>query len=224
LRTPTLEVVREVARACELELRFGFARIDDSYAWLIERQLELEPVERLSRMLNGVAFEPLPTLQTLHDWGVPYVLIGEVAAVMHGCPLTLDRELLAVTPPSADKDRVAAALRSLGAVPQPGGDEFHGLHKVESWTFPNGGTIEVVPTPAGTQGFRDLWRDSRLFELGPGLTAVPGASVADLVRVADASPRPVDQAWRSALRTLAERTGRPRHEPRPLPETPSGGR
>ena len=224
LRTPSLEVVREVARACELELRFGFARIDDSYDWLIDRQLELEPVARLSGMLNGVAFEPLPTLQALHDWGVTYVLIGEVAAVLHGCPITLDRELLAVTPRSADTDRLGAALRSLGAVPERGGDEYHGLHTVEPWTLPTGGTIEVVPTPAGTQGFSDLRRDARLVELGPGLPSVPVAWIADLVRIADASPRPVDQAWRSALRTLAERTGRPRHAPRSLRETRGAGR
>jgi transcriptional regulator with XRE-family HTH domain len=224
LRTPSLEVVRDVARACELELRFGFARIDDSYDWLIDRQLELKPVERVSRMLNGVAFEPLPILQALHEWGVSYVLIGEVAAVLHGCPLTLDRQLLAVTPRSADTERVAAALRSLGAVPQPRGDKFHGLHAVEPWTLPSGDAIEVVPTPAGTQGFNGLRRDSTLLELGPGLTAVPVASIADLVRIADASPRPVDQAWRSALRTLAERTGRPRRVSHSRSETPISGR
>ena len=128
---------------------------------------------------------------------------------MHGCPLGLDRQLLAVTLGSADTERIVAALGSLGAVPQPGGDEFHGLHAVESWALPNGGTIELVATPAGTYGFSDLRRDVRLFDLGPGLTTVPVASVADLVRIADASPRPVDRAWRSALRTLAERTGRP---------------
>jgi hypothetical protein len=158
-------------------------------------------------------FEPLPILRALHDCGVSYVLIGEVAAALHGCPVTLDRQLLAITPRSADTDRVAAALRSLGAVPQPRGDEFHGLHTVEPWMLPSGDAIEVVPTPAGTQGFNDLRRDSPLLELGPGLTAVAVASIADLVRIADASPRPIDQAWRSALRTLAERTGRPRHVP-----------
>jgi hypothetical protein len=59
----------------------------------------------------------------------------------------------------------------------------------------------------------------RLFDLGAGLTAMPVASVADLVRIADASPRPVDRAWRSALRTLAERTGRPQRESQSLSET-----
>ena len=213
LRTPSLEVVREVARACGLELRFGFARADDSYDWLIERQLELKPAERLRRMLDGVSFDPLPVLRAFHEWRVSYVLIGELAAVLHGCPLTLDRRLLAVAPRAADKIRVAAGLRSLGAATDATGDEFHGLHTVEPWSLRDGSTIEIVPTPAGTHGFNDLRRDAQPFNLGTGLPAVPVASVADLARIAEASPRPVDQAWRTVLRTLAERTEQPRQMP-----------
>src|SRR5438309_11144439 len=73
-RTPSLEVVREVAQACGLELTFGFARADDSYDWLIDRQLELPPAERLARMLGGIDFEPLSVLQALHERRVSYVL------------------------------------------------------------------------------------------------------------------------------------------------------
>src|SRR5207237_7945578 len=71
-RTPSMEVVREVARACGLELTFGFARADDSYDWLIDRQLELAPAERLARMLGSTHFDPLSALQALDERRVAY--------------------------------------------------------------------------------------------------------------------------------------------------------
>lgn len=205
-RTPSLEVVREVAAACGLEFTFGFARADDSYDWLIDRQLELAPDERLARMLAATDFDPLAVLAALHEHRLPYVLIGEVAAVLHGCPLTLDRKLLAITPHPDDRDGLEDALRSLGATAHAVSDEFDGLHGVEPWSLTDGATIEVIRTPAGTHGYADLRRDARAVALGQRLPAVPVASIADLARIADASPRPVDQAWKTVLWRVAERT------------------
>lgn len=47
--TPSLETLREVVRACGLELTFGLANADESGhdAALIERMLRLTPAERL---------------------------------------------------------------------------------------------------------------------------------------------------------------------------------
>jgi transcriptional regulator with XRE-family HTH domain len=44
---PSLETLRDLIRACRLELTFGLARYDDSYVPEIERLLDLEPAERI---------------------------------------------------------------------------------------------------------------------------------------------------------------------------------
>jgi transcriptional regulator with XRE-family HTH domain len=44
---PSLETLRELIRACGLELTFGLANYDDSYDEWILRALSVEPVERL---------------------------------------------------------------------------------------------------------------------------------------------------------------------------------
>lgn len=44
---PSLETLRELVRACGLELRLGLANYDDSYAEWIDRALALTPSERL---------------------------------------------------------------------------------------------------------------------------------------------------------------------------------
>lgn len=47
---PSLERLRELIRACGLELTFGLATYDDSYVEHIQRQLKLSPLERVTRM------------------------------------------------------------------------------------------------------------------------------------------------------------------------------
>ena len=44
---PSLETLRELIRACGLELTFRLATYDDSYVPFIERYLELSPAERV---------------------------------------------------------------------------------------------------------------------------------------------------------------------------------
>jgi len=44
---PSLETLRELIRACGLELTLGLANYDDSYDEWILRALEREPIERL---------------------------------------------------------------------------------------------------------------------------------------------------------------------------------
>jgi transcriptional regulator with XRE-family HTH domain len=44
---PSLETLRDLIRACRLELTFHIASYDDSYVSEIERLLDLEPAERI---------------------------------------------------------------------------------------------------------------------------------------------------------------------------------
>jgi len=48
---PSLERLRELIRACGLELTFRLANYDDSYDYFIEQRLELDPESRLDQAL-----------------------------------------------------------------------------------------------------------------------------------------------------------------------------
>jgi transcriptional regulator with XRE-family HTH domain len=48
---PSLETLRELIRACGLELTFGLANYDDSYVHEIQRLLDLEPAGRIEDAL-----------------------------------------------------------------------------------------------------------------------------------------------------------------------------
>ena len=48
---PSLETLRELIRACGLELTFGLAHYDDSYVHEIKRLLDLEPARRIEDAL-----------------------------------------------------------------------------------------------------------------------------------------------------------------------------
>jgi transcriptional regulator with XRE-family HTH domain len=48
---PSFERLRELVRACGLELTFGLANYDDSYDYFIEQRLQLEPEQRLRQAL-----------------------------------------------------------------------------------------------------------------------------------------------------------------------------
>lgn len=52
---PSLERLRQLIRACGLELTFGIANYDDSYLGHIYEQLRLEPRERVARMARVAA-------------------------------------------------------------------------------------------------------------------------------------------------------------------------
>ena len=52
---PSFERLRELVRACGLELTFGLANYDDSYDSLVARQLRLTPAERVRGMAETAA-------------------------------------------------------------------------------------------------------------------------------------------------------------------------
>ena len=52
---PSLERLRELIRACGLELTYGFATYDDSYDEWIERYLGLSPEQRIEQALERAA-------------------------------------------------------------------------------------------------------------------------------------------------------------------------
>jgi hypothetical protein len=82
----------------------------------------------------------------------------------------------------------------------------------DSFTFvTNAGDLDVLGTPSGSGGFRDLDADSSTYDLGDGLL-VRVVSLDDLIRMKEAARRPKDEAHLhvlSDLRAALRQTDRP---------------
>ena len=70
---PSLETLRELIRACGLELTFGLANYDDSYDEWILRALEQTPAERLAQAAQAA--------RAWAEWGRRLEAARERAAV-----------------------------------------------------------------------------------------------------------------------------------------------
>lgn len=154
----------------------------------------------------------LGPLEALEEHGVQYVVVGAVAAIAQGYPLTTHD--LDVTPARdpANVERLAVALRELGirlrvsagqAVDFPLEAQF--LGDATSWTLEtrDGLSFDVMFEPAGTAGYTDLLRDAVSLDLGEGLI-VKVASLRDLIRMKQAAGRPKDIAQIPALEATLE--------------------
>jgi hypothetical protein len=157
----------------------------------------------------------LPTLAALAEANVRYVLVGRAAGALHGSPLLVTPPELTVVPADEPENEQAleAAVHALAAEPAAQDDPFAGLHAIEPWHLGDGSRIAELGRPAGTYGYRDLRRDAVAFELGAGLTVL-AASLVDLIRIAEASPRLDDRGDAVALRATLERSSSGRAETR----------
>ena len=157
-------------------------------------------------------FDPIPTLSVLTRHEVRFVVIGGIAAIAQGYPLpTTD---LDVTPARDGENlgRLVTALRELGGKLQLGGGgdpvtfpiEPRFLGEVDSWTLvTRHGSLGLLFAPAGTRGYDDLRRAAHEAELAEGLRVLV-ASLADVIRMKQASARPKDLAQLPALRQTLE--------------------
>lgn len=153
-------------------------------------------------------------LAVLHEHGVAYVLIGGMAAVVHGSPFPTEDVDITPAATSDNLRRLSAALRDLDAktrlegVPEglPFDHEADSLAAVETWNLTTRcGDVDVSFTPSGTRGYTDLRRDAKEHELFDVLVRV--ASLADVIRSKQAANRPKDQRVLPTLRDLLARSG-----------------
>jgi hypothetical protein len=154
-------------------------------------------------------------LGTLDRHGVEYVLIGGMAARLHGSPLLT--EDLDITPSMdrANLGRLAAALRDLDArLRVPGLDEpvafefdersFSAFTSMTLTT--SAGLLDLCLRPDGTKGYPDLAAGAQPYEVF-GLR-VSVASLADIIRSKQAAGRNKDLQAIPTLRALQERLER----------------
>lgn len=213
---PSLERLTGLVRACELDLTLGLARADESNVPLIDAKLTLSPTERVEgaaassafvRRTQGRAgaFEPARIFRALYDARVSYVLIGDLAAVVHGAPYPADDVDVTLRPGIRNRRRLARALSALGGATE---DELPeaGAHETEA------GRLIVDDEPPGSHGFADLIRDAEWTELHGTQVAV--AALKDVIRCAEAANRPTVGTYRLLAR-IADRAGAGRSRSRP---------
>ena len=156
-------------------------------------------------------FDPEEILRILDRHGVRFVVIGGLAATLHGSPhVTTDVD---ITPERGRKnlERLSAALRELNArvrvegIPEglPFGHSAESLGTIELLNLnTTHGALDICLEPAGTRGYPDLARDAVAVEL-LGVT-VSVASLVDVIRSKEAAGRPKDELTLPTLRRLVE--------------------
>ena len=157
-------------------------------------------------------YDPIRVLRTLNRHGVHYLVIGGYAAGILGAPVMTNDVDVCYERSPANMARLAAALQELGATLRVAGvDEDlpfildgHTLAAGDSFTFhTDAGDVDVMATPSGTGGFRDLDAAASGYDLGEGLV-VRVTSLDDLIRMKEATGRPKDQAHLHVLTVLRE--------------------
>ncbi|NKB86704.1 MAG: hypothetical protein GKS06_00585 [Acidobacteria bacterium] len=157
------------------------------------------------------AFDPEAILAVLEKHGVRYVLIGGLAATLHGSPhLTTDVD---ITPSTSRQNlaALAAALVDLEARirvgTSPDGLPFErsaeALERADIWNLVTShGALDLTFTPSGTQGFDDLRRDALAITVRD--LAIKVASLADIIRSKEAANREKDRLVLPTLRRLLD--------------------
>lgn len=159
-------------------------------------------------------FDPEAILAALEACGVRYVLIGGLAATLHGSPhVTTDVDIAPDRSPD-NLAALAAALRRLDSRIRTEG-EPEGLLFDRSAAFlasvevlnltTRHGDLDLQFAPAGTGGYADLSRSAiRITIRG---VEIPVAALADVVRSKEAANRDKDRLTLPTLRRLLQRSG-----------------
>lgn len=160
----------------------------------------------------SVGFEPQAILRALDLHAVRYVLIGGLAAILHGAPhVTTDVDIV---PEEAlqNLDRLSTVLRELNARIRVAGEEegipfghdAESLLRVRIWNLvTDKGNLDITFVPSGTRGYEDLRRD--VVSMRVRGVDVPVASLADVIRSKEAAGRERDRAVLPTLRRILER-------------------
>lgn len=154
-------------------------------------------------------FDPLRALKALNDAGVEFVVIGGVAARLHGSP-SLTRDVDICYARNVDNlERLAALLVHLRARLRGVDDDVpfvldrRTLQAGGSFTFTTDlGDIDILAVPAGTSGYEGLARSADRVDLD-GMTVLV-ATLDDLIAMKRAAGRAKDRAEAEILAALRE--------------------
>ncbi|HEX9869850.1 MAG TPA: hypothetical protein VGC99_14870, partial [Candidatus Tectomicrobia bacterium] len=144
-------------------------------------------------------FQPEEIFKILREHQIHYVLIGGLAATLHGSPLrTGDADICPESTPE-NLERLAAALREMKArirapdapegLPVPFDAAFLGRMEVLNLTT-DFGDLDLQFRPAGSQSYDSLKRRALDYDLSG--ERVPTAYLGDVIRSKRAADRPKD--------------------------------
>jgi hypothetical protein len=155
------------------------------------------------------AFDPERLIKALSHHHVRFVLIGALAARLHGFPRLTAAADITPADDMRNLERLAAALEDLDAKVYtesvPEGLVFDrsaaALSHATMWNLvTNAGRLDIAFLPAGTKGYEDLAKDAERFEaFGVQFLA---ASLDDIIRSKSATGRAKDEDDVVVLRAL----------------------
>ena len=165
----------------------------------IRRRLALDVPHRTWEALGKVAKDrrasPTWILRRLRLAAVPFVLIGDLAEVAHGSPISAGRVIeVCVAQTSVAEERVAKALGDLGAV--AGSDD-------QDWKTA-AGQLRLLTTTGAGDDYDSLIRNAVDMTIDTAVH-VRVASLDDLMRIRRAQGTPDGLAALSVLRAIGER-------------------
>ena len=161
-------------------------------------------------------FQPMRIVETLHRYGVRYVLIGGLAAAIHGSPATTNDADICPDRSFENLDALARALREMearirndaveGGLPFACDAEFLvGMNVAVNLTTKYG-DFDISYRPAAfTAGYQDLVPHAVSFDFD-GVTVLV-ASLADIIKSKRTADRPKDHATLPILEALQEEIG-----------------
>jgi hypothetical protein len=158
-------------------------------------------------------------LAALREADVRFVLVGGMAAILHGdVGVTIDLDVVPEREPE-NLDRLAGVLHTLGARIRsegaPEGLAFDcsgrflrnlGPDSILNLTT-RAGDLDLTFRPSGTEGYADLRRDAIEIEAAEGVRILV-ASLADVIRSKEAAGREKDRLVLPRLRRLLDRIDR----------------
>jgi len=157
------------------------------------------------------ALQPQELLEVLARHRVDYVLIGGLAATLHGSSALTNDADICPDPSPENLERLAAVLRELDArvrsdadpegVPFPVDGEFLRQMRVVNLTT-RFGDFDIAFQPDGNHGYDDLAGNAT--EIAIDGTIVRVASLTDIIRSKEAANRPKDRATLPILYALQD--------------------
>ena len=127
-------------------------------------------------------FDPLAILGALERHRVAYVLVGDLAGVLHGTDLTADNVEITPSLKPENTERLSHALDDLGVTVEERGAIETIKAEPTSLSIPTPrGEMTITAIPMGTSGYEDLRRAAQREPLGRGIR-VPVTSSPDLIR------------------------------------------
>jgi hypothetical protein len=155
-------------------------------------------------MTRQPPFDPYALLEALDAERFGYVIVGGFARVVHGSAETTQGLDIVPSMRQDSLRRLGRVLDDLHARVKGKAVELEQLTGAERVTLnTRGGELNVVPAPWGTRGYDDLRIRANRENLGSGLRPAI-ASVVDLVRMLEASPRTEDVERLHRLQRMME--------------------